>query len=121
MGEEKCKKLMKKNGFDSNFSVQLADLGCGEAALGKEMVEFAKKCNDKAKLQLKKKVEGPAEKNQMKELAAVIDLEMHNFDLIEDPVRNIKKQNINEKIPLESDSCDYAIFSLALMGTDLTD
>ena len=101
--------------------IVVADMGCGEANLAKEINKFSKKFNnsksskDTLKLFKKKYGNGKDIMSKIKKFKC----EVHSFDL----------KKINEfitvadikNVPLNDESCSVVIFCLSLMGTNFLD
>ncbi|GMM35971.1 25S rRNA (adenine645-N1)-methyltransferase [Saccharomycopsis crataegensis] len=95
-------------------TVVIADMGCGEAQLSKDIGEFVKQFNGGKNKKFKKN-DRTSRFNKLKKL----NVEVHSFDL--------KKANDRitvadiKNVPLPDGSCSVVIFCLALMGTNFLD
>ncbi|KAJ8142344.1 hypothetical protein OY671_004507 [Metschnikowia pulcherrima] len=95
--------------------IVLADMGCGEAQFALDINNFVREYNGKKG----KKVDKSDKKKVGQQGPRTLDVDVHSFDLKKANER-ITVADI-KNVPMEDESCNIAIFCLALMGTNFLD
>lgn len=96
----------QKQGFKKEPLV-VADFGCGDAKLGKEL-------GGKGKSKKQKKQSSESQKNVENQF------KVHSFDLVANGNPLITPCDM-ANVPLDDGAADFAVFCLALMGTNIAD
>lgn len=107
------KRKMKRKGATKK-SLSVADFGCGDAMLGKKLLDYQKKNSTKGD-------EGAANNGKIhNEKTGPLPFSVHSFDLVSNGNPLITPCDMSN-VPLKDGSIDVGIFSLALMGTNIAD
>lgn len=108
--------IAQDNDYDKK--VIIADMGCGEAQLAKDINAFVKKFNKQQNGGGNKRGKGNDRGSRYNKLKK-LNVDVHSFDLKKGndliTVADIKN------VPLPDESCSVVIFCLALMGTNFLD
>jgi len=120
----KQKKKAKKEGKDSSAktidNVVIADFGCGDAKLAKEILSSIS--TDSEETEIDKDIKSKSKKLQKEKNKGEEDkhVKVHSFDLVSGGNPLITPCDMTN-VPLKENTVDVAVFSLALMGINVAD